>query len=213
MRREFTYPSTDGIHQIHAAEWLPEGEIRAVVQIVHGVAEYILRYDPLAQFLAGHGFLVCGEDHLGHGLTAKAGEFGYFGPKNGWDLVTRDVRRLRKMEGEQHPDLPYIMLGHSMGSFLTRTYLIRWPGTVDGAVLSGTRAGGGAPGGPGQGPVGHDRVPAGPGLCERSGVRHVHGLLQQALPPQPDDRRLAQPGHGAGEGLPQRPPCAPSIPR
>lgn len=138
MRREFTYPSTDGVHQIHAVEWLPEGEPRAVVQIVHGVAEYVLRYDPLAQYLTEHGFLVCGEDHLGHGLTAKGGTFGYFGPKNGWDLVVRDVRRLRKLEGEKYPDIPYVILGHSMGSFLTRTYLIRWPGTVDAAVLSGT---------------------------------------------------------------------------
>lgn len=138
MRREFTYPSTDGVHQIHAVEWLPEGEPRAVVQIVHGVAEYALRYDPLAQYLTEHGFLVCGEDHLGHGLTAKEGTFGYFGPENGWDLVARDVRRLRKLEGEKYPGIPYVMLGHSMGSFLTRTYLIRWPGTVDAAVLSGT---------------------------------------------------------------------------
>ena len=138
MRREFTYPSVDGIHEIHAVEWLPQGEPRAVVQIVHGVAEYALRYDPLAQYLTEHGFVVCGEDHLGHGLTAQGGEYGYFGPENGWDLVARDVRRLRKLEGENHPGIPYIMLGHSMGSFLTRTYLIRWPGTVDAAVLSGT---------------------------------------------------------------------------
>lgn len=138
IRQEFTYPSTDGIHKIHAVEWLPEGEPRAVVQIVHGVAEYALRYDPLARYLTEHGFLVCGEDHLGHGLTADDGKFGYFGPRNGWDFVVRDVRKLRKLEGEKHPGIPYVMLGHSMGSFLTRTYLIRWPGTVDAAVLSGT---------------------------------------------------------------------------
>lgn len=138
MRREFTYPSTDGVHQIHAVEWLPEGEPRAVVQIVHGVAEYVLRYDPLAQYLTEHGFLVCGEGHLGHGLTAKGGTFGYFGPKNGWDLVVRDVRRLRKLEGEKYPNIPYVILGHSMGSFLTRTYLINYPGTLTGVILSGT---------------------------------------------------------------------------
>lgn len=138
IRQEFTYPSTDGIHKIHAVEWLPEGEPRAVVQIVHGVAEYALRYDPLARYLTEHGFLVCGEDHLGHGLTADDGKFGYFGPRNGWGFVVRDVRKLRKLEGEKHPGIPYVMLGHSMGSFLTRTYLIRWPGTVDAAVLSGT---------------------------------------------------------------------------
>ena len=135
--RDLSYSSSDGIHNIHAREWTPESGPRGVVQIVHGVAEHIGRYDPVARFLAAHGYLVCGEDHLGHGLTA-GGRFGYFGPKNGWDLVVRDVRRFRELEGEKHPSLPYIILGHSMGSFLTRTYLIRWPGTVDAAVLSGT---------------------------------------------------------------------------
>lgn len=135
--REFSYPSADGVHAVFAREWTPEGAPRGVVQIVHGVAEHTGRYDQLARFLAGHGYLVCGEDHLGHGYTA-GGKFGYFGPKGGWDLVSRDVRRLRELEGEKHPRLPYVMLGHSMGSFLTRTYLIRWPGTVSAAVLSGT---------------------------------------------------------------------------
>jgi len=134
---DFSYPSSDGLHAVHAREWVPEGTPRGVVQIVHGVAEHIGRYDPAARFLASRGYLVCGEDHLGHGLTA-GGKFGYFGPKNGWDLVARDVRRLRELAGEKHPGLPFVILGHSMGSFLTRTYLIRWPGTVDAAVLSGT---------------------------------------------------------------------------
>ena len=134
---DFSYPSSDGVHTCHAREWVPEGSPRGVVQIVHGVAEHIGRYDPVARFLASHGYVVCGEDHLGHGLTA-GGKFGYFGPKNGWDLVARDVRRLRELEGEKYPTLPYVILGHSMGSFLTRTYLIRWPGTVSAAVLSGT---------------------------------------------------------------------------
>ena len=134
---DLSYPSSNGIHSVHAREWVPEGAPRGVVQLVHGVAEHVGRYDQAARFLAAHGYVVCGEDHLGHGLTA-GGKFGYFGPKNGWDLVARDVRRLRELEGEKHPALPYVILGHSMGSFLTRTYLIRWPGTVDAAVLSGT---------------------------------------------------------------------------
>lgn len=136
--RKFTYPSSDGVHAIHAMEWRPENAPRAVVQIVHGVAEYVGRYDHAARFLNEHGFLVCGEDHLGHGLTAGEGPYGYFAPKGGWELVVRDIRRLRELEGEENPGAPYFILGHSMGSFLTRTYLIRYPGTVDGAVLSGT---------------------------------------------------------------------------
>ncbi|MCF2596748.1 alpha/beta hydrolase [Pseudoflavonifractor phocaeensis] len=136
--REFSYPSSDGNHTVHAMEWLPQGQPRAVVQIVHGVAEYVGRYDHVARFLTERGFLVCGEDHLGHGKTVDDGKYGYFGPRGGWDLVVRDIRRLRELQGEKYPGVPYVMLGHSMGSFLTRTYLIRWPGTVDGAVLSGT---------------------------------------------------------------------------
>ena len=136
--REFSYPSSDGVHTVHATEWLPQGKPRAVVQIVHGIAEYVGRYDHVARFLSERGILVCGEDHLGHGGTADDGQYGYFGPKDGWDLVSRDVRRLRELQGEKYPGVPYVMLGHSMGSFLARTYLIRWPGTVDGAVLSGT---------------------------------------------------------------------------
>ena len=136
--REFSYPSSDGSHTVHAMEWLPQGQPRAVVQIVHGVAEYVGRYDHVARFLTERGFLVCGEDHLGHGKTVDDGKYGYFGPRGGWDLVVRDIRRMRELQGEKYPGVPYVMLGHSMGSFLTRTYLIRWPGTVDGAVLSGT---------------------------------------------------------------------------
>lgn len=136
--KEFFYPSSDGTHRCYAKEWLPEGPPRAVVQLVHGVAEYVGRYAAFASWLAGRGFLVAGEDHLGHGRTAGEGEFGYFGPKNGWSLVTRDIRRLRELEGEKYPEVPYFILGHSMGSFFTRTYLIDYPGTVTGAILSGT---------------------------------------------------------------------------
>lgn len=135
---EFCYPSIDGIHQCHACQWLPEGKPKAVVQIVHGVADHVVRYDSFACFLAEHGFLVVGEDHLGHGKTARAGELGYFGPKDGWRMVSADIHALRERTGKEWPGLPYFLLGHSMGSFLTRTYLIDWPGTVDGALLSGT---------------------------------------------------------------------------
>ena len=104
---EFSYPSADGLHTIHAAQWVPQGRPRGVVQIVHGVAEHIGRYDAAARFLCSHGFLVCGEDHLGHGRTASDGKFGYFAPRGGWELVVRDIRRLRELVGEQHPGVFY----------------------------------------------------------------------------------------------------------
>ena len=138
IKQEFTFPSSDGVHTVAAAWWRPEGPPRGIVHLVHGISEHIGRYDETARFLAEHGFLVCGEDHLGHGRTVTDGSHGFFAPENGWTLAARDVRALRKLEGARHPNLPYFLLGHSMGSFLTRTYLILWPGTVSGAVLMGT---------------------------------------------------------------------------
>ena len=135
---KFSFPSCDGMHQIHARLWLPQQPPRGVVQIVHGVAEHMGRYEDTARYLTEHGFAVCGEDHLGHGLTAEGGTFGYFGPKNGWDTVVQDVHQLRQRMGGRFPGLPYFILGHSMGSFLTRTYLIRYPGTLRAAIIMGT---------------------------------------------------------------------------
>ncbi len=136
---EFSYPSKDGRHRSAVSLWIPEdGAPRAMVQIVHGVAEYAARYGHFAHWLTDRGFAVCGEDHLGHGKTVDDGKYGYFGKKDGWTLVTADVRQLRVMMGKQFPGVPYFLLGHSMGSFLARTYLCMFPGTVDGCILSGT---------------------------------------------------------------------------
>ncbi len=118
---ESSFRSKDGVHNCHVSLWRPEGAPRAVVQIVHGVAEHMGRYDHFARYLADHGFAVCGEDHLGHGKTVDDGKYGYFGRKDGWTLVTADVRRLRVLMGERFPGAPYFLLGHSMGSFLART--------------------------------------------------------------------------------------------
>ena len=136
-RKEFFFPSSDGEHQVHAVLWLPEeGSPKAVVQIVHGICEYALRYEDFALFLTQHGYAVAGSDHLGHGLTARGPEeYGYF---TDWFQLTRDVRTLRTLMGERFPGIPYFLLGHSMGSFQARTYLIDYPGTLDGCILSGT---------------------------------------------------------------------------
>lgn len=139
VRNEFTFPSADKKAAIHAVEWLPEGQPTAVLQISHGVAEYCLRYEPFAEFLTGHGFAVVSHDHLGHGTSAAAGAPRlYFGPSGSWNYVVDDLYTRRCLAGKRFPKLPYFLLGHSMGSFLARTYLIRYPGTVDGAILMGT---------------------------------------------------------------------------
>lgn len=139
VRNEFTFPSADGKTQIHAVEWLPDGEVRAVLQIAHGVSEYILRYEPFASYLTERGFAVVGHDHLGHGGSIPPdGKPMYFGPKGSWNWVVQDLETRRTLAREKFPNLPWFLLGHSMGSFLTRTYLIRHPGKVDGAVVMGT---------------------------------------------------------------------------
>ena len=126
VKREFTFPSADGKTAIHAVEWLPEGTPRAVLQIAHGVSEYVLRYEDFARHLTERGFAVVGNDHLGHGLSVANGAPRlYFGPKGSWNWVVEDMEQLRKLTHEKFPNLPYFLLGHSMGSFLTRTYLIR----------------------------------------------------------------------------------------
>lgn len=138
--REFYYPSCGGVYQVYARVWMPEADqpLRGVVQIVHGISEHIGRYDQFAQFLTERGFVVCGEDHLGHGQTAKSGTFGYFSTENGWKHVVQDIRHLHEVTRKDYPKLSYFMLGHSMGSFLVRTYLIDYPGALNGAILSGT---------------------------------------------------------------------------
>lgn len=139
VRNEFTFPSADGKTAIHAVEWLPDESPKAVLQIAHGVSEYILRYEPLAEYLTSHGFAVVGHDHLGHGGSVSPdGAPLYFGPKGSWNWVVDDIYTLRQQAGKKFTGLPYFLLGHSMGSFLARTYLIRYPGTLDGAIIMGT---------------------------------------------------------------------------
>ena len=140
MCHEFTFRSADGKTDLHAAEWIPQGrKVRAVLQISHGVAEYILRYADLAQLLTDQGIAVVGHDHLGHGDSVAPGAPRlYFGPKGSWSWLVEDLYTRRSMAKKRFPGVPYFLLGHSMGSFLARTYLIRYPGTVDGAILMGT---------------------------------------------------------------------------
>ena len=139
VRDEFTFPSADGKTRIHAVEWRPEGPVRAVLQISHGVSEYILRYEPLAEYLTDQGLAVAGHDHLGHGESVAPGSPRmYFGPKGSWLWVAADVATRRDLAKERFPGAPCFLLGHSMGSFLARTDLILRPGETGGAILMGT---------------------------------------------------------------------------
>ena len=139
LQREFTVPSSDGKTALHAVDWVPDGPVRAVLQLSHGVSEYILRYQPLAAFLTGRGIAVAGHDHLGHGTSVAPGAPRlYFGPKGSWDFVERDLFTRHQLIRQAFPGLPVFLMGHSMGSFLARTFLIRHPGAVEGAIIMGT---------------------------------------------------------------------------
>ena len=109
IRKEFGFPSRDGINTCHAYSWSPDdGNIRAIFQIVHGMEEYMDRYDDFASFMAGHGFLVVGEDHLGHGLTAATEkDLGYFAEHDAETILVRDVHRLKKRTQEAHTAVQY----------------------------------------------------------------------------------------------------------
>ena len=137
--KEFYFPSCDGKTSIHAVEWYPETEPVGVLQIAHGVAEYALRYDAYARFLNSHGFIVVANDHIGHGLSVAPGAAPlWFGEKNGWQHVVDDMRALHDLTRDKYPGLPYFLMGHSMGSFLARTYLISYPGTGKAPIIMGT---------------------------------------------------------------------------
>lgn len=139
-REEFYFDSRDNSSKIHAVRWTPAtGNVIGVVQIVHGMAEYVGRYEELAAFLTGRGFVVTGEDHLGHGKSVgEDGLKGYFCEQDPATVVVRDVHRLKKMTQELYPGVPYFILGHSMGSFILRNYICRYGTGISGALILGT---------------------------------------------------------------------------
>ena len=138
-KEEFTFDSRDGKTKLHAVRWVPEGKVICIVQIVHGMAEYIERYEELAQYLGEKGILVTGNDHLGHGKSVGEDKsFGYFCEQDPATVVVRDVHRLKKMTQEEYPGIPYVILGHSMGSFVLRNYLFKYGTGIQGAIICGT---------------------------------------------------------------------------
>lgn len=137
--QDFYFQSSTGRTSIHALKCVPDGKPRAVVQIAHGIAEHIERYRPFMEFLANNGFVVAGNDHLGHGKSIRVpAEQGFFAEKDGWWRVVDDMDKLHDIMSKEYPELPYVLFGHSMGSFLTRTYLIKHPDKYDAVILSGT---------------------------------------------------------------------------
>ncbi len=136
--REKRFPSATGLCDIRYRMWIPE-DPHAALQITHGMAEHIDRYDGFASFLAENGVLVFGNDIVSHNKSiAKDMPKGYFGEQNGWDAVVQDMRTMRDLLKKDHPAIPFILFGHSMGSFLARTYAGRDGKDFEAYIFSGT---------------------------------------------------------------------------
>lgn len=139
-KSEFYFGSSDGRTQIRTVEWAAD-EPCAVLLLVHGIAEHIDRYDAFASFLADNGITVVGNDILGHGKSiAEKDDLGFFAENDGWFTCVEDINLLRKQTAEKYATLPHFILGHSMGSFLTRTYITKYAEGLSGAIISGTGA-------------------------------------------------------------------------
>ena len=140
MREDFHFLSKDEKTKIHGVRWIPEdGAVHGVIQLVHGMNEYIGRYDEFARFLTGHGFLVVGHDHLGHGESVRDQRYmGYFCKPKPSDVLVADIHQVTAISKRSYPGLPYFIFGHSMGSYLLRKYLTVYSNDVDGAIICGT---------------------------------------------------------------------------
>lgn len=140
-----TYPSANGRSTVHYTVWKPDCNPEAMVQISHGMCEYVDRYDEVARYLCERGYIVFGNDHIGHGRSAENDEdLGFFAEADGDLYVVRDLYALNQLMKKTYRSLPTILLGHSFGSFAARAYLMGHGDSIDGLILSGT-AGGGQP--------------------------------------------------------------------
>lgn len=139
MTDVLTFKDADGI-EISYRRWLPAGDPKAIVQVAHGASEHSERYDRFARFLTERGYAVYADDHRGHGLTAKITGVGKSGP-GGWNAMVDDLRELANVARADIGDVPLVLFGHSMGSFLAQLFIQRYGGEIDGVVLSGSSGG------------------------------------------------------------------------
>lgn len=138
-REEITFPSADEKTTIHAYFWTPGVQPKAVLHIVHGMAEHILRYEEFAQAMCRCGIAVAGMDLLGHGKSViDKSKLGYFAEKDGNAVVLKDIRTLECRIRERFVQLPLFLLGHSMGSFLVRQYMAEYGDCLSGVIVMGT---------------------------------------------------------------------------
>ena len=140
IHRDITFPSSDGKNTIHAELFIPsDNNIKGVVQISHGMMDYIGRYQGMADALCKAGFAIAGNDHLGHGdSVATPDDYGFFASKGGYRYVIDDVKKMNDLIRKEISGVPVVLLGHSMGSFIARLYALDYRDSIDGLIIHGT---------------------------------------------------------------------------
>ncbi len=139
--KEYSFPSKSGIADIYAKCFIPAGTVKAIFQIAHGMAEHCNRYDDFASFLTESGIAVAVCDHTGHGKSVKTDDdLGYFGESGGWNAFVEDQRSLTELIKNEIPEVPVVIFGHSMGSFVAREYILRYGNDkrIKAAIFCGT---------------------------------------------------------------------------
>lgn len=135
----FKVKSIDGIHMLNCKMYIPDCSPIGIFQTVHGMTEHLERYDNVLSFLTQKGYLCVIHDNLGHGKSVNDdSELGFIGKKDGWDLLIEDVKTVADYVRKDLKDIPYFVMGHSMGSFIVRLYAARYGDSIDGAIFMGT---------------------------------------------------------------------------
>lgn len=131
--------STDNIHTLKGLIYIPEGEIKGIFHLVHGMCEYIGRYAHIFAALAERGYVCCGYDNLGHGKTARdENELGFIAHRDGWKYLVRDVKAFEDAVKKIYPDIPLCLMGHSMGSFIARIAAENYGDGIEKFIICGT---------------------------------------------------------------------------
>ncbi|MEE1239571.1 MAG: alpha/beta fold hydrolase [Acutalibacteraceae bacterium] len=131
--------STDNIHTLKGLIYIPDGEIRGIFHLVHGMCEYIGRYAHVFSALAKDGYVCCGYDNLGHGETARdENELGFIAHRDGWKYLVKDVKAFEDAVRKIYPDIPLYLMGHSMGSFIARIAAENYGDEIEKFIICGT---------------------------------------------------------------------------
>lgn len=137
---EIEYLSSNKQNTIYAKIYTPKNveRVKGIIQISHGMCEYIEKYEEFIKYMLDKGYIVCGNNHLGHGIKIKKEDRGFFADNDGYKYMIEDLYLLTKIVKEKYPNIPYFIFGHSMGSFIARIYISKYAKDINGAVIMGT---------------------------------------------------------------------------